>query len=122
MKSSTPAAEKWTAILEDWHRSGLSVARFCQRRGLQAQSLYAWRRRLGDAGDAAVAGPPRGRFVEALLAAPPDAAGASQHAAISSTGIWLDVRPTSGGVRVGIDRGFDPEVLREVVAALEAAA
>ena len=86
MKHPAPAAVKWAAIMEDWHRSGPSVARSCERQGFQAESLSAWRRRLGDAGAVAVAGPPRGPFVEALLAAPPGAAGTSQQPAISSAG------------------------------------
>jgi transposase-like protein len=119
MKNSTPAAQRWTAILNDWQRSGLSVARFCERRGLQAQSLYAWRRRLGDVGGAGAAGRPRGRFVEAFLTASPGVAGASERSAASPTGVWVQTRR---GTRVMVDGGFDPEVLRAVVAALEIAA
>ena len=70
MTHSTSAAERWTAILEDWRRSRLSVARFCERRGLQAQSLYVWRRRLREGGEGGEGGEGSGGgFVEARVIA-----------------------------------------------------
>ncbi len=43
------SAEKeafWRLALEEQQRSGLSVRAFCEREGLSAASLYAWRRQL----------------------------------------------------------------------------
>jgi transposase-like protein len=61
-KSSRPRSQsRWTAeqarsVLAEWEHSGLSVAQFARRRGLEAERLYRWQRRL----DAAVPS----RFVE----------------------------------------------------------
>lgn len=76
------------------------MAAFCRRHGLSAASLYAWRRRLSGAAPA---------FVEAKVVEP---ARAPESAGI----IEVCLR---GGRRVRVGRGFDPDLLRELVAALE---
>ncbi len=43
--SSEKVAE-WTARLERLNASGLSVARFCEREGVSAVSVYLWRKKL----------------------------------------------------------------------------
>ena len=53
------ARQRWTsadahAVLDEFDRSGLSVAAFAAREGLDAQRLYLWRRRLAAADRAAV--------------------------------------------------------------------
>lgn len=99
--SGMTAESRWREVLSRQRASGLGVAAFCRRHGLCAASLYAWRRRLC-AGDAAA-------FVEAKVVGPaplPEAAGV------------IEVR-LRGGRRVRVARGFDPRLLRELVAALE---
>jgi transposase len=99
--SGTTAESRWREVLDRQQASGLSVASFCRRRGLSAASLYAWRRRLS-AGAAPA-------FVEAKVVEPaqvPETAGAIE--------VWL-----RGGRRVRVGRGFDPELLGKLVAALE---
>jgi transposase len=82
----------------------LSVAAFCRRDGVAASSFFAWKRRLGVV-------PATPAFVEATVAGtpppPPRSAGR------------VEVR-LRGGRRVRVGRGFDRDLLAEVVAALEA--
>lgn len=40
---------EWTARLERWKASGLSVARFSEREGVSAVSVYLWRKKLATA-------------------------------------------------------------------------
>ena len=100
-RTSSTAESRWREVLQRQRASGLSVASFSRRHGLSAASLYAWRRRLS-AGAAPA-------FVEAKVVEPaqlPAAAGV----------IEVCLR---GGRRVRVAGGFDPELLRELVAALE---
>ena len=39
-------AEYWRELITEQKRSGSSVQRFCQDRGLTEQSFYVWRKRL----------------------------------------------------------------------------
>lgn len=90
---------KWRGLVERQRSSGLSVARFCARRGVAVPSLYAWRRRLAAAP----------AFVEAKVAgvSGPESSG------------MVEVR-LRGGRRLLVRReSFDRELLVEVVAALE---
>lgn len=91
------------AVLEAWKRSGLSLARFARARAIPLSKLHRWKRRLGQ-GAVALAFHP----VEVRPAAPGGAG--------ASGAIELVVR---GGRRVAVGPGFDAEVLREVVEAVE---
>ena len=100
-KTESATWRKWRRIVDGQRASGLSVAAFCRRHGLAAASLYAWRRRLAQAGWAPA-------FVEAKVVGPPpaQAAGAIE--------VCLQ-----GGRRVRVGGGFDARVLLELVTALE---
>lgn len=39
-------AEYWRELITEQKRSGVSVQRFCEDRGLTEQSFYVWRKRL----------------------------------------------------------------------------
>jgi len=39
-------AEYWSELIAEQKRSGVSVQRFCEDRGLTEQSFYVWRKRL----------------------------------------------------------------------------
>jgi len=39
-------AEYWRELIAEQKRSGVSVQRFCEDRGLTEQSFYVWRKRL----------------------------------------------------------------------------
>jgi len=92
---------RWRAFLEEWARSGETIVGFCERRGLRPPTFYEWRRRLAIETSGFVpievkrspAEIQRGSGIEVLL---------------------------RGGRRVRVERGFDPEVLAQAVAALEA--
>ena len=49
MSRSERAWANWWGLVAAQERSGLSVRRFCIERGLAASSLFAWRRKLGEA-------------------------------------------------------------------------
>ncbi len=99
------AWHKWRDLIERQRASGFSVAAFCRRDGVAASSFFAWKRKLGST-------PATLAFVEATVAGtppplPPRSAGR------------IEVR-LRGGRRVRVGRGFDRDLLAEVVAALEA--
>jgi hypothetical protein len=50
---------QWRALIEQHHRSGLSVRAFCQQRGLSEASFHAWRRRFRDQSSQTSAPSPR---------------------------------------------------------------
>src|SRR5580658_2666381 len=45
-KSHRPGAEEWRQIIDGQRPSGLSVAAYCQERGIKDSAFYAWKRRL----------------------------------------------------------------------------
>ena len=98
------------ALVEAWRVSGLSCASYCRQHDMRSQRLNYWRERLGypiktqDGGRTIDVQPPTrvaSGFVQVVVA---------------------DVRPTSdvgivvGGALIRVERGFDPELLRAVVA------
>ncbi len=60
------SAEWWRTIVVKQSSSGLSVAAFCAREGLNAPSFYQWRSRLAgaEASSEASAAAPREAFVD----------------------------------------------------------
>ena len=96
------------SALAAWRKSGLSIEKFAQERGLVAQRLYWWRKRLeGPAGAAAKAAPPM-----TLLPV--------QVAASRSRGEPVAVFLRTGHI-LKVGRGFDEEAFARVVALLEGA-
>lgn len=96
---SSPTRRSWLKVIEQQESSGLSVAAFCRREAIAPASLYAWRRRLNDAGV--------GRsFVEARL---------------------VERRPPAGAIQIRLRRGrrlivrggFDHSLLAEIVSVVE---
>jgi hypothetical protein len=90
----------WTDRVRRWRESGLTARQFGERESLNPTTLRWWSSRLNRGAPAAAT------FIELALprAAEPPA-------------IEVVVRD---GVRVRVAGGFDPELLRQVVAALEA--
>ena len=43
-------ASRWRKVLKDQRVSGLPISVFCRQRGIPQSALFAWRRRLTDAG------------------------------------------------------------------------
>jgi Transposase len=93
----SPLRLKWREIVRRQQDSGLSIVRFCRENQLVYSTFYAWKRR--------VAGPARA-FVEAKLVESRSSEGKVQ----------IRLR---NGRRLIVGRGFDHELLAEVVAAVE---
>ncbi len=95
--ASTSASERWRAHIAAQRRSGLSVRAYCAGRDLKPPTFYEWRRRLAG----------RPAFLPVHVAAP-------------SAGSGVEIL-LARGHRLRLARGFDVEVLRDAVAALEEA-
>lgn len=89
---------KWAGHVAAWRGSGLSAAAFCTSRGLATSSLRYWAKRLRDA-----ASTPEVRL--ARVVAP---------GTVHEEPILIEAH----GVRVAVRRGFDRDVLRDVLAIL----
>ena len=96
-------------VLGLWRRSGASLTEFAREHGLCRHRLDRWRDRLG-------AEPTPPRFHRVKLVGAVDARAAAE---ARTGGIEIVV---SGGRRVTVRAGFDPDLLAEVVRALEALA
>lgn len=95
---ATPHA-RWTSILRDFDRSGLTVVRFCARRKISRTAFHRWRRRLGHR--------PAPSFVEALP--PASALG-------GSSPLSIELRC---GRRISVPDGFDDLALARTILVLE---
>lgn len=105
------AEARWRVLVDAQRASGMTVKAFCAARGIAASSLFAWRRRLAEPTSSSTPA-----FVEV---SPPSVLPAQP--SLESSSIELELR--AGGRRVLIlRRGFDPALLREALAALEAEA
>jgi transposase len=90
---------KWAARVAAWRSSGLSAAEFCTGKDFQVSGLRYWASRLRQ-----VEAAPQRDVRIARVVAPAAAAEAE-------TPIVLEV----AGVRIAVRRGFDREVLRDVI-------
>jgi len=104
----SPAEQRWREIIERQGASGSTAAAFCRENRIAASSFFARKRRLGRS-----AGAPT--FVEATVAAAPSAPSAPSSGRRAGV---IEVR-LRGGRRVRVGLGFDPDLLADVVAALE---
>ena len=99
---ATAKSDQWRERLAEHERSGLTVKRFCEERGITQYSFYAWRKRLREQGPVRFALVERGR----VRAEPASAPGLEL---ILSTGERL---------RIGV--GVDGATWRTVLDALRA--
>lgn len=110
-KRESPAWQKWRRIIQDQHAGGLSVTDFCHVNGIVASSFFAWKRRLRNAGPA---------FVEARIAdstpvcRPPMLTLPRDRRSADTIRIRLRC-----GRSLTVSRGFDRQLLGEVVSVLE---
>ena len=109
-KSSILAREKWAEIIQEQGASGSSVTRFCAARSIPASSFFAWKRKLSGGMGAADVAMPTMHFVEAKIARAGRAAGATDG------GVAIEC---AGGRMVKVVRGFDCDLLLDVITALE---
>ena len=109
MNRSEAAWAKWARVIREQRKSGLSIKGFCDERNIPASSLFAWKRKLKDAGRS----PRASGFVEAKIRGVDDGHG---------VGVTIELAGERGVRRIMVGPGFDRELLREVIAALEAPA
>jgi hypothetical protein len=98
--------QTWRDRVMRWKASGLSVRDFCRAEGLSEPSFYSWRRTIAER-DTATAAPDAPAFVPL-------------HVRPGTAPVVLELVLRSGHV-LRIPPGSDPEHLRAVLAALEAA-
>src|SRR3974390_2092280 len=94
--------QEWRRWLRDWQRSGLSVAAFCRRYGVDEGRFYAWRRILAR------------RHAEQLTFLPVQVLAEKDTSQENDLEVLL-----ASGRRLRVPRGFDAATLRQVLAVLE---
>jgi transposase-like protein len=102
-KSQLPGAEEWRQIVDGHRTSGLTVAAYCRDRGIKDSAFYAWKRRLRSPAKSNRSLVPV--FVEVT---PP------KTSAVGAIEICLP-----GERRLLARRGFDRELLIELIRTLE---
>lgn len=102
-------ARWYSEVLAEQASSGLSVAEYAEEIGVDASTLYQWRRRLAPgAGDRQVRSP----FGLVEVAVEPDRSGAE-------TVLECLVVRLEGGRRIEVPRGFDAAELGRLVRVVE---
>jgi transposase len=104
---------RWNALLNEFRRSGLTQAEFCQRRSI---SLHSFRKRLYQkptpkpipANPPADAAP---HFLPVTILPDPNLVGAATTHALELV--------FSNGRRIAVAPGFDPQTLRRLLAVVE---
>ncbi len=96
---ATPAAERWSEVIDEQEASGLTIREFARQRDLKASTLSWWRSRLGRARRRA-----ESAFVE-VVTEPAETHGLT----LTLTGMGVDVK---------VDLSTDMTLLRRVVDAL----
>jgi hypothetical protein len=122
MNRSDAAWSKWAGLIEAQGASGISASRFCAERGVPTSSFFAWKRKIRERASGSHAARASSGFIEAKVvgrgSAREDGGGARiDSGCVDTGGVAIELR---GGRRVAVARGFDRELLREVLAALEA--
>ncbi|MGC1298454.1 MAG: hypothetical protein WA869_25790 [Alloacidobacterium sp.] len=104
----TEAKTKWLELVSEQSQSGLSVAAFCNQRGLRAWQFYEWKKRLRESETA--------KFVEVQVAAPAEPV---RPAGIRSNAIVIRLKE---GRSLVVEPGFEVSHLRALLAVLESEA
>lgn len=105
----TPAATRWSKLIDEQEDSGLSVRDFAANRGLNASTLAWWRSRLGRNRRPSEAAPVGPVFDELVVA------GAAQTLLVEGTVVIAIERINA---HVVVDRETDLHLLRLVLDAL----
>jgi len=101
-KKTENREEYWRARVAAQEHSGLPVKQFCEQQHITEQTFYVWRKRLRNQP------PMRFALVET---------GMARSQAPATTGLELVL---TTGERLRIGAGFDPRILRQVLAVLRA--
>jgi hypothetical protein len=110
MNRSQSARGKWARIIDEQRTSGLPVSVFCRQQSVPASSFFAWRRKL--------VGRRAAEFVEVAVAGQADRVTDSGDHGERGAGVAIDL--SGGRRRVIVGRGFDRQLLLDVIDALEA--
>ena len=105
-KSQLPGPEEWRQTIDGQRDSGLTIAAYCRDRGIKDSAFYTWKRRLRSPAKSNRSSAPA--FVEVK---PP------KKSAVEAIEICL-----RGERRLLVRRGFDRDLLIELVHALESVA
>ena len=113
---SAPRGRRWTEMdgkrmLEALRASGLSVGRFAREHGLTPQRVSWWRSRFGQAGTSSGAASNPARLLPVRVVS-----GSNTAETLSDGAVEIAVRDS---VVIRVRRGFDPELLRQVIRSLE---
>lgn len=112
----TATQAKWAERVREWRGSGKSAEEFAAGREFEGSTLRYWASRLkSDAERAPSSPPPIARVVRRRSRKP------SVEAALAPVMVVDQLDVVLGSARIVVRRGFDPELLRQVVAALGAA-
>jgi len=104
MKRDAGKEKYWRDAIAEADGSGQSVREFCRQRGLKENLFYSWRRELRVRDSEAIGRP---GFVELLRPA-------------ASNGAGVSIR-VDGRIEIVVQRGFDREALKAVLACMGAA-
>ena len=99
---------KWRDLISEQQQSGKSIAEFCRERGLRAWQFYEWKKRLKES--------EASQFLEVRVR---PAAESREPAAAHGQGIEIRL---NGGRSLVVERGFDAQHLRALLAVLESEA
>ena len=105
---------RWNALLNDFRRSGLTQAEFCQRRGV---SIHSFRKRLYQAPTPKPT-PTNPRSADAAAHFVPVTILPDPIPATAPVPQPLELILTSGR-RIAVAPGFDPQTLRQLIALVE---
>ena len=105
-KSHRPGVDEWRQIVDGQQPSGLAVAAYCRDRGIKDSAFYAWKRRLGSPAK------PRRLSKSAFIEVKPSSLPATEAMEIC----------LCGERRLLVRRGFDRDLLIDVVRVLESVA
>jgi hypothetical protein len=109
-RRSTAKEERWTSLLDEWKKSGLSAAAFCRERQLSESMFWFWKREipLRHRRNARSRSRRRApvRLVPVRIVAEP-----------SRKRVPIELI-APGGMTVRLSAGFDAVALRELLAAL----
>lgn len=105
----------WRRVIRRWQRSGLGVRAFCRAEVVSEPSFYAWRRELArrDQQASADVAP---QFVPVQVRSDVDVAPTATD--VAATSPTIDV-VLANGRRLCVPTGFDPAMLRQLLAVVE---
>jgi hypothetical protein len=114
--SKEDASARWRKLIEQQRESGLAVSAYCRQRGLSAASMFAWRRRLRSASGFPVA--EMFKPVKIIASAVRSSGGQADCTIELPTASTVELC-LRGERRLIVRRGFDRQLLLDVIDALE---